>query len=168
MVTANTAHSRVSAWSGREWYFLSVLLLINTFSFLDRQVINILAEPIKNELRLGRLAGRRAHRPCLRIALYDHRPADGAHRRTRFIARRSLGVSIGVWSAFTMLCGAAQSFWQLALCRTGVGLGEGRVGPDLLFAHHRPRLQGQARHRHCRLCLRLLHRRPAGHGARRG
>jgi hypothetical protein len=40
-----------------------------------------------------------------------------------------LGVSTGVCSAFTMLCGAAQSFWQLALCRTGVGLGEGGSGP---------------------------------------
>jgi MFS family permease len=28
-----------------------------------------------------------------------------------------------------MLCGAAQSFWQLALCRTGVGLGEGGAAP---------------------------------------
>jgi predicted MFS family arabinose efflux permease len=118
----------VSAWSGREWYFLSVLLLINTFNFLDRQVINILAEPIKNELKLadwqvGALTGLAfallytiTGLPMARIAERVHRPA-------------LLGVSIGIWSAFTMLCGAAQSFWQLALCRTGVGLGEGGSAP---------------------------------------
>jgi hypothetical protein len=52
-VTPNLAGSRASAFSGREGYFLGVLLLINTINYLDRQVINILAEPIRLDLKLN-------------------------------------------------------------------------------------------------------------------
>ena len=39
--------------------------------------------------------------------------------------------SLAVWSAFTALCGTATGYWQLFLCRLGVGVGEaGGVAPS--------------------------------------
>lgn len=127
-MTPELAGSRASAWSGREGYFLGVLLLINTFNYLDRQVINILAEPIRIELglddwQLGAITGLSFALLYTVVGLPLARVAERVHRPTL------LGVAIGIWSAFTMLCGAAASFWQLALFRTGVGLGEGAAAP---------------------------------------
>jgi MFS family permease len=127
-VTPDLAGSRASAFSGREGYFLGVLLLINTVNYLDRQVINILNEPIRLELKLddwqiGAISGLSFALLYTIVGLPLARIAERIHRPTL------LGVSIGVWSAFTLLCGAAGSFWQLAAFRTGVGLGEGAAAP---------------------------------------
>lgn len=127
-MTPDLAGSRVSAFSGREGYFLGVLLLINTVNYLDRQVINILAEPIRLDLKLddwqiGAITGLSFALLYTIVGLPLARIAERVHRPTL------LGAAIGVWSAFTLLCGAANSFWQLALFRTGVGLGEGAAAP---------------------------------------
>lgn len=113
--------SRVMLWT---------LLIVYTLNFLDRTIVNILAEPIKAELglsdtALGLLAG-----PAfavfyavlgLPIARYADRPSTN---RVTLIS-----VSLAIWSAMTVLCGFAQNFWQLLLARIGVGVGEAGCTP---------------------------------------
>jgi predicted MFS family arabinose efflux permease len=53
------------------------------------------------------------------IAMY----ADRGNRKLVIVAATT------VWSAMTALCGATQNFWQLALTRIGVGVGEAGSGP---------------------------------------
>lgn len=107
-----------------------ILLLAYIFNFIDRQIIGILAVPIKTELglsdrELGLMGG-------LAFALFytglGIPIAWLADRRNRVTI---IAVSLGLWSAFTALCGLAQNFWQLFLARMGVGVGEaGGVAPS--------------------------------------
>jgi len=109
---------------------LAVLLLAYIFNFIDRQIIGILAVPIKSDLQLsdsqlGLMGG-------LAFALFY----TGLGIPIAWLADRKsrvtiIGVSVAVWSAFTALCGVAQNFWQLFLARMGVGIGEaGGVAPS--------------------------------------
>lgn len=120
---AKSANSlRVTLW---------VLLTVYILNFLDRQILNILAEPIKTELglsdtQLGLLAG-----PAfavfyavlgIPIARFADRPST--NRITLISA------SLVIWSGMTVLCGFAQNFWQMALARIGVGVGEAGCTPS--------------------------------------
>lgn len=107
-----------------------MLLLVYILNFLDRQILNILAEPIKAELKLsdtqlGLLAG-----PAfavfyavlgIPIARYSDR---GSTNRVSLIS-----VSLAIWSGMTVLCGFANNFVQMALARIGVGVGEAGCTP---------------------------------------
>ncbi len=125
---------------GYRRYAMTVLLIIYILNFVDRQVINILAEPIKNELglmdwQLGMLTGLAfavlytlLGLPIARLAERRHRPAI-------------IGVSLAIWSVFTALCGLTQNFVQLILARVGVGVGEAGCTPAAhsLIADYVPR-----------------------------
>jgi len=114
--------------SGYRKYALGMLLVIYTLNFLDRQVVNILAEPIKRDLgladwQLGMMTGFAfaifytiLGIPIARLAERSNRPLI-------------IAASVAAWSGFTMLCGTAQTFWQLLLARVGVGVGEAGCSP---------------------------------------
>jgi MFS family permease len=114
---------------GYKAYVLFILVVVYTFNFIDRQIISILAEPIKHELelsdtQLGLLGG-----PMfgLLYATLGIPIAWLADRKSRVWI---MTISLAVWSAFTALCGLANSFGKLALARMGVGIGEaGGVAP---------------------------------------
>lgn len=109
---------------------LAILLFAYIFNFIDRQIVGILAVPIKAELQLsdeqlGLMGG-------LAFALFY----TGLGIPIAWLADRKsrvsiIAVSLALWSAFTALCGFAQNFWQLFLARMGVGIGEaGGVAPS--------------------------------------
>ena len=114
----------------QRWIFLAVLFLVSTSNVIDRQIVTVLLEPIKAEFGvsdtlLGLLSGLSFALFYVSLGIPIARWADKGNRK--FI----IGLSITVWSAFTALCGMAQSFWQLALARVGVGAGEaGAVPPS--------------------------------------
>ncbi|MEZ5682475.1 MAG: MFS transporter [Erythrobacter sp.] len=109
---------------------LWILLIVYIFNFIDRQIVNILAEPIAKDLKLsdtqiGLMTGLAFALFYtvlgLPIARYADRPSTS---RPRLIA-----VALAVWSAMTALCGMAQNFIQLLLARIGVGVGEAGCTP---------------------------------------
>ncbi len=109
-------------------YVLAALFCVYILNFLDRQILAILIEPIKAELAvsdtaMGLLTGfafavfyTGAGLPLARIA--------DRGSRTGLIA-----IGLVVWSAMTAASGLARSFWQLALARVGVGVGEASFTP---------------------------------------
>ena len=109
---------------------LLILLLAYIFNFIDRQIIGILAVPIKAELalsdtQLSLMGG-------IAFALFYSGLAIPiawlADRRSRV---NIIAVSVALWSLFTAACGLAQNFWHLFLARMGVGIGEaGGVAPS--------------------------------------
>ena len=123
----------------RTHYSLAILLLVYTMSYIDRQILAILIEPIKAEFgvtdtQMGLLAG-------LAFALFYSvlgvpmgRYADRANRRN-FVAW-----CCAAWSGMTALCGMATGFWTLALARIGVAVGEaGGSAPSMsMVADHYP------------------------------
>ncbi len=109
-------------------YVLGVLFVVIMLNFIDRQVISILAEPIKQEMglsdkQLGLMTG-------LSFALfYTTLAIPVAVLADRWNRSRIIAIAIGIWSVMTMLCGVAQNFLQLFLARVGVGVGESACSP---------------------------------------
>jgi predicted MFS family arabinose efflux permease len=102
---------------------MTFLVLAYTLNFIDRQIIGILAEPIKGDLgltdaELGWMGGTAF---ALFYTLLAVPLAMLADRRDR-----SWIISAGLflWSLMTAVCGLAQNFWQLFAARMGVGVGE--------------------------------------------
>ena len=109
-------------------YAMGLLLGIYIVNFLDRQVVNILAEPIKNDLgladwQLGLMSG-------LAFAVFytflGIPIARLAERKNRAFI---IGGAVAAWSGFTALCATAGNFWQLIAYRIGVGVGEAGCTP---------------------------------------
>jgi len=109
-------------------YALVLLLCVYTVNFLDRQVVTILAEPIKNDLgladwQIGMMSG---FAFAIFYSVLGIPIARAAEHRNRPLIIASALVA---WSGFTVLCGAAQTFLQLCLYRIGVGVGEAGCTP---------------------------------------
>ena len=109
-------------------YVLAILFVVIMLNFLDRQVISIVAEPIKHEMglsdkQIGLMTG-------LSFALfYTTLAIPVALLADKWNRSRIIAIAIGIWSLMTILCGAASSFIQLFLARVGVGVGESASGP---------------------------------------
>ncbi|HTU09624.1 MAG TPA: MFS transporter [Allosphingosinicella sp.] len=131
-------HARLLS-NGYKTWFLAVLLIVSTFNFTDRFIFQLLAEAIKRDLQLsdfqlGALGGIAFALfysimgiPLARVA--EHRSRVGL-----------LSISIFIWSMMTALCGAVGNFWQMLLCRIGVGAGEASFTPAVnsLIGDHFP------------------------------
>ena len=111
-------------------YTMSVLFVIYALNMLDRQIVNILAEPIKRELgisdaQIGMLTG-------LAFAVfYTVLGIPIARITDRHSVNRSrlLAACLSLWSLMTALCGLATSFTQLLIYRIFVGVGEASCVP---------------------------------------
>jgi MFS family permease len=125
-------------------YALWLLLVIYTLNFLDRQILNILAEPIRKELhladwQLGLMTGLAFAVFYTVLGIPIARWSDrGDGNRGRIIS-----IALFVWSAFTALFGFAQTAWQMMLIRAGVGVGEAGCSPpaQALIAEITPKEQ---------------------------
>lgn len=110
-------------------YTLWVLMLSCALNFLDRNIINILAEPIRQEFglsdaQLGLLTGLAFAIFHAALTLPMARLADRANR-VHVIAG-----SVGVWSLATLASGFSGGFGHLLVARMAVGAGEaGGVAP---------------------------------------
>lgn len=114
--------------TGYRYYVLALLCVIYALNFLDRNVISILVDPIKNELKvsdtyMGSLSGFAFAVLYSVLGIPIARWADVGNRRNIV----TLGLTI--WSAMTALSGTAMNFWHLALARIGVGIGEAAGAP---------------------------------------
>lgn len=114
---------------GYRFYVLAVLILIYMLNFLDRQIIGILAAPLKahfslTDTQFGLLGG------IAFASVYSTLAIPLAWLADRFSRVWIMTGALAVWSGFTALCGVAGSFGQLFLFRMGVGVGEaGGVAP---------------------------------------
>ncbi len=109
-------------------FSLGFLLVVYVVNHVDRQVMNILVEPIKRDLALsdgqiGWLVGGTFALFYTVAGLPIARLADRGNRRN------IIAVALLVWSAMTVACGFARSFVQLLLARIGVGVGEAGCTP---------------------------------------
>lgn len=107
---------------------LWTLTAVYTLSFLDRQIIAILAEEIKRDLELsdaevGLITG-------FAFALFYATLGVPIARAADFRSRpKIIAVCLTIWSVMTAACGLAANFVQLALARIGVGVGEAGCMP---------------------------------------
>jgi MFS family permease len=125
----DTAAAAAPVRPGYRYYVLAVLVLIYALNFLDRQIIGILAAPLKAHFELtdsqfGLLGG------IAFASVYSTLAIPLAWLADRFSRVWIMTGALAVWSGFTALCGVATSYTQLFLFRMGVGVGEaGGVAP---------------------------------------
>ena len=130
----------------RSHYALVVLLFVYTMSYIDRQIMGILVQPIKQEFgvsdtAMGLLTGLAFAAFYGVLAIPFGRYADRANRRN-FVA-----YCCAAWSVMTGLCGMATGFWSLALARMGVAVGEAGGGApaiSMIADHYPPEQRGRA------------------------
>lgn len=125
---------------------LIFLLLAYILNFLDRQLLSILADPIKADLKLsdtqfGAIAG-------LAFAImYSFAGVPLSYLADRWSRSKVIAGALLTFSGFTALSGTAQGFWSLFLFRLGVGFGEaGGVAPSyaLISDYFPPEKRGRA------------------------
>lgn len=109
-------------------YVLGALLTVYIFNFVDRTIINILTEPIKESFgvedwQMGLLGGPAFAVLYTFIGIPIARLAEKNHR-VWIIAG-----SVALWSLMTALCGFATSFIALFIFRIGVSIGEAGCSP---------------------------------------
>ena len=110
------------------WYALGLLVVVYVFNFIDRSILGILVEPIKQDLgasdtMMGFLGGIAFATFYTFLGIPIARLADRGSRRN------VLAVCLAIWSGATALCGLAGNFFQLLLARIGVAVGEAGGSP---------------------------------------
>lgn len=110
------------------WYAVSVLFLVGVFNLMDRQILSILLEPSKQELRasdtaMGLLTG------FAFVSFYTLASLPIARSADTYSRRNIIAIALAFWSVMTTLAGMVTSFAQLALTRVGLGIGESATWP---------------------------------------
>ena len=109
-------------------YVLALLSLVYVMNFIDRQILAMLIEPIKQEFgvsdtALGLLSG------FAFAFLYTLAGIPIARWADRSSRTRVITLALTIWSVMTAACGLARNFIELALLRVLVGIGEAGGNP---------------------------------------
>jgi MFS family permease len=110
------------------WYVVVLLTIAYAVAFIDRQVLNLLVDPIKVDLALTEfevslLQGLAFMGAYIAFGPWFGRRADVGHRRNILVA------GVLIWSSFTVLCGLLPGFGGLFFARAGVGAAEACLIP---------------------------------------
>jgi predicted MFS family arabinose efflux permease len=110
------------------WYVLGILCLVYACNWMDRYVLVILLEPIKNDLhlsdaQLGLLSG------FAFATIYSLTGIPIARWADRGVRRSLIAVGLSFWSLMTAASGLAHSFGMLLAARLGVAVGESTCSP---------------------------------------
>jgi predicted MFS family arabinose efflux permease len=125
-----TANERAPTVGGPyAYYVLGVLFVVYIFNFIDRQILAILLQPIKEDLQisdtaLGFLTG------FAFAVFYAFAGLPLARVADRWVRRSLIALSLVTWSVMTAASGLARGFADLALARVGVGVGEAGCTPS--------------------------------------
>lgn len=113
---------------GYAWYVVGVLMLIYVFSFMDRQILGLLVEPIKRDLQISDT--QMSYLMGLSFAVFYTFFGIPLGRLADSTSRRGLiAAGLFFWSLMTAGCGTVTRYWQLMLLRMGVGVGEATLSP---------------------------------------
>ncbi|HHX81643.1 MAG TPA: MFS transporter [Pseudomonadaceae bacterium] len=110
------------------WYVVVILFLAFTVSYIDRQIISLLVDPIKEDLgisdtQIGLLQGFAFTVFYTFAGIPLGRLADRKNRKW------IISIGMFMWSIMTAMCGLASTYVHLFLARIGVGVGEASLSP---------------------------------------
>lgn len=111
------------------WRATIILSLLYWLSILDRFIISLLVDPIKQDLlitdmQFGIMQGLAFTITFSIFGVLAGALADRCNRRLVVFW------SVSIWSLATAACGVAQNFIQLLFARVGVGAGEAGLNPN--------------------------------------
>lgn len=127
----SAAETRTPAWpsAATSWAWVAVLALAYTSSFIDRQILSLLVDPIRRDLSISDtefslLTG-------LAFALfYATMGLPIGALVDRYPRRLIASVGLLCWSAATLFSGLSRSYGQILAARICVGAGESSLGPS--------------------------------------
>ena len=127
-VTSDVAKPDAAPGRGYAWYVVAALTTCYTLSFIDRQILSLLVQPIKADLKasdtqVGLLGGFAFSVFYTFLGLPLGRLVD------RYNRRNIIAVGVMFWSLMTAACALSRGFGGLFLARMGVGVGEATLGP---------------------------------------
>ena len=110
------------------WFVVFVLIIASLIAFIDRQVVAIVVDPMKEDLgvgdtEIGWLYGVFA----LFYAVAAVPIATLADTKSR---KHIIAIGIFLWSLMTIACGLTRNFWQILFARIWVGVGEATLSPS--------------------------------------
>ncbi len=129
------------------WYAVAVLMVAYLFSYVDRQILSMLVEPIKADLgltdtQISWLHGLAFAACYTLVGVWPvGRWADTGNRRN------VIAGGVFLWSIMTVLCGRAYSYATLFAARVGVGVGEAALTPaaySMIADYFPPARRGRA------------------------
>lgn len=120
---AASAPPTIDENSPRGWYTVGVLSFVAMLSYLDRGVLALFVEPLKRDFALSdtevsMLLGLAFTLPAVVVGIPMSRLIDRGVRRTLIAS------CLAVWSVATSVCGIAQNYWTLFVCRALIGASE--------------------------------------------
>jgi len=105
------------------WYTMFVVVLTVLFANLDQNILSLLVEPIKRDLKLSDTSMGLLLGPAF-VVFYTFVGIPAARFIDRASRKAILALGLAAWSLATACCGIAQGFGSLFLARVGVGAGE--------------------------------------------
>ncbi|MBW2426489.1 MAG: MFS transporter, partial [Deltaproteobacteria bacterium] len=126
MKRPNSAPPTERAWYGN--YVLGLLLVAYIFSYIDRNILALLVEPIRRDLGISDFEMSLLQGPAFAI-LYSTMAVPVAYLADSRNRKNIIAWGIAVWSAMTAGSAFARSFGALFGMRLGVGLGEAALSP---------------------------------------
>lgn len=112
----------------RSGLLLALLLVLYTLSFIDRWILVLLIEPLKQDLVLTDLQVSLLIGAAFSV-LYATAGVPLGYLADRANRRNLIAVGVSLWSLMTAAGGMAGSFLSLFVTRMGVGLGEAALSP---------------------------------------
>ena len=130
----------------RTRYSVGLLIVVYAFAFIDRNIVNVLLQPISVEFglsdtQLGFFSGTAFGIFYATLGLPIAWVAD------RVARKRIITAALAFWSAATVLQGAATGFLSLAVTRIFVGVGEAGCSPpahSMISDLHSPERRARA------------------------
>lgn len=111
-----------------EWYVVVICMLAYIFSFVDRQILALMIEPIKQDLQLSDTQFSLLHGLAFSL-FYAFMGIPIALLADRYSRPRIIAIGVAFWSLATAACGLSRNFAQMFLARIGVGVGEAALSP---------------------------------------
>ena len=111
-----------------EWYVVVICMLAYIFSFVDRQILALMIEPIKHDLQLSDTQFSLLHGLAFSL-FYAFMGIPIALLADRYSRPRIIAIGVAFWSLATAACGLSRNFAQMFLARIGVGVGEAALSP---------------------------------------
>lgn len=111
-----------------EWYVVAVCMLAYIFSFIDRQILALMIEPIKHDMQLSDTQFSLLHGLAFSL-FYAFMGMPIALLADKFSRPKIIAIGIAFWSLATALCGVSKNFLQMFMARIGVGIGEAALSP---------------------------------------
>lgn len=109
-------------------YAVVILALTSMFSYLDRQILVLLVEPVRRDLAISDTEFSLLTGAAFAI-FYTLMAVPMGIIADRWSRKRLIMAGVALWGAMTIACGFARSYGQMFVARMGVGLGEAALTP---------------------------------------